>query len=197
MPVVIILYISFEWVIGNITWDAANTISFGYSILQSHNHVMVLNMTLKPQLMECLSPSVWGSVTGQLWKPGLLHLTFPVPFPIPILMSDLGEVLLHSLQDEVIVICSGGWTPWIIMVLIPLFTNIFFDCPYPVPAPVITVITYMSDRANSPQEEFRFLWVCVPYVHSQITRSFPTARFCSLDKVQLLYVGKRQGSMEL
>lgn len=34
-------------------------------------------------------------------------------------------------------------------------------------------------------------------MHSQITRSLPTAHFCSLDKVQLLYVGKMQGSMEL
>lgn len=61
LPVVIILCISFEWVIGNITWDAANTVSSGYSILQSHSHVMVLNMTLNPQLMEFFSPSFGGA----------------------------------------------------------------------------------------------------------------------------------------
>lgn len=61
---------------------------------------MVQNMMLKPQLMECPSPSVWDKITELLWKPGLHYLAFSVLFPIPVLVSDLREaLLLHSLWD--------------------------------------------------------------------------------------------------
>lgn len=61
---------------------------------------MVQNMMLKPQLMECPSPSVWDNITGLLWKPWLHYLAFSVLFPILVLVNDLREaLLLHSLWD--------------------------------------------------------------------------------------------------
>lgn len=149
-------------------------------------------MTLKPQLMECLCPSVWGSITGQLWNCAtLFHLFYSLSNSF--LGGDIGgaflpyEMVIPWLCNDHHCACLQGWTLWIIRVLIVLLSTRLFNLS-------LSQILDVADRANSPGVGFGFLWGWVPCMHRLRISSFPTARVYSLDKLQLLYMGKRQDS---